>query len=245
MNMSEKNSSNGSLFNGRDLDDADGEKCIFCGFDNDHALEEHHVIPRRVGGPDTSDNLITVCANCHNTLESVYDNLFWARVGSLQFSLEDLNIDVSRQSDLSKFDGGSDVAPGLEVQDSDDTTEDVGVVRSLIKKKTKFEIIQRVYRHDGIQATQGDLADCIGYSQQYISGIVNGRHIPDENDDRIKLAYQEDTSIFGIEREAAEQEARSEILNTLYEHEEIVATQTALAECTQLSKNKVSRILKN
>jgi hypothetical protein len=41
----------------------DGDCCQVCGFDT--LVEVHHTIPRRHGGPDTLDNLITLCPNHH------------------------------------------------------------------------------------------------------------------------------------------------------------------------------------
>jgi 5-methylcytosine-specific restriction endonuclease McrA len=41
----------------------DGARCQVCGFDT--LVEVHHIIPRRHGGPDTLDNLITLCPNHH------------------------------------------------------------------------------------------------------------------------------------------------------------------------------------
>ena len=41
----------------------DGARCQVCGFDT--LVEVHHIMPRRQGGPDTLDNLITLCPNHH------------------------------------------------------------------------------------------------------------------------------------------------------------------------------------
>jgi len=41
----------------------DGARCRICGFDT--MVEVHHIIARRHGGPDTLDNLITLCPNHH------------------------------------------------------------------------------------------------------------------------------------------------------------------------------------
>lgn len=40
-----------------------GGKCIICGFDE--VVEVHHIIPRRVGGDDSPENLILLCPNHH------------------------------------------------------------------------------------------------------------------------------------------------------------------------------------
>jgi 5-methylcytosine-specific restriction endonuclease McrA len=41
----------------------DKARCRICGFDT--LVEVHHIIPRRQGGPDMLDNLITLCPNHH------------------------------------------------------------------------------------------------------------------------------------------------------------------------------------
>lgn len=52
-------------------------RCQFCGVTEDQHKDErgrgldiHHIIPRRMGGDDTVKNLISVCVECHRTLES-------------------------------------------------------------------------------------------------------------------------------------------------------------------------------
>lgn len=55
----------------------DDEQCVFCGMSREahyeqspmgRDLEVHHIVPRRVNGPDIPQNLITVCAECHTVL---------------------------------------------------------------------------------------------------------------------------------------------------------------------------------
>lgn len=55
----------------------DGWECQFCGMDNDthkdefdRALHAHHIVKDADGGEDHPRNLITVCRDCHSTLES-------------------------------------------------------------------------------------------------------------------------------------------------------------------------------
>lgn len=44
-------------------------------------MEEHHILPRRFGGGDDDKNLVTLCASCHQAVESIYDKRFWTAVG--------------------------------------------------------------------------------------------------------------------------------------------------------------------
>lgn len=57
------------------------DRCQICGDVRPRSLEEHHILPRRFGGGDHEDNLVTLCASCHRALESIYDKQFWTTVG--------------------------------------------------------------------------------------------------------------------------------------------------------------------
>ena len=49
----------------------DNNQCCFCGINiYDVSTDEtlHHKIPRRYGGTDEKENLITICLNCHRLL---------------------------------------------------------------------------------------------------------------------------------------------------------------------------------
>lgn len=43
--------------------------CVFCGATE--GLEQHHVVPRSEGGPDTPENILTVCGKHHGMLHSI------------------------------------------------------------------------------------------------------------------------------------------------------------------------------
>lgn len=53
------------------------DACYFCGTAEAAALETHHVVPRRFGGSDDPENLVDVCASCHNKLEDLYGPRFY------------------------------------------------------------------------------------------------------------------------------------------------------------------------
>lgn len=55
------------------------DRCRICGEDNPVVLEEHHKVPRRFGGGDSAENLVTLCANCHTAVEAIYDDGFFER----------------------------------------------------------------------------------------------------------------------------------------------------------------------
>lgn len=57
-------------------------RCFICGEDNPNVLQTHHVVPRRFGGGDTRQNRATLCANCHEAIEKLYDNDFFVRLAT-------------------------------------------------------------------------------------------------------------------------------------------------------------------
>jgi hypothetical protein len=55
-------------------------RCFICSKENPNVLETHHLIPRRYGGDDTSENTVTLCANCHAAVERLYSRRFFERL---------------------------------------------------------------------------------------------------------------------------------------------------------------------
>lgn len=55
-------------------------QCYICGEDNPNVLETHHLIPRRYGGEDSNENTVSLCANCHAAVESLYGRRFYERL---------------------------------------------------------------------------------------------------------------------------------------------------------------------
>jgi hypothetical protein len=55
------------------------KRCQVCG--HDASLDEHHIVPRRYGGSDRDENLVTLCANCHRAIEEIYDDRFYRALG--------------------------------------------------------------------------------------------------------------------------------------------------------------------
>ena len=56
------------------------DECYFCGDDSD-VLERHHVVPKRHGGSDKPENLVTVCPTCHRKLERLHGQRFYDQLG--------------------------------------------------------------------------------------------------------------------------------------------------------------------
>lgn len=59
------------------------DNCYICSRGNPDTIESHHIIPSRHGGSDNDPNRVEVCATCHQALEKIYDERFWARVGAM------------------------------------------------------------------------------------------------------------------------------------------------------------------
>lgn len=47
------------------------DKCCVC-FSEDK-LESHHIIPQKIGGQHTKDNIMTLCAKCHRVITKYYN----------------------------------------------------------------------------------------------------------------------------------------------------------------------------
>lgn len=58
------------------------DECRFCG--ETRVLEDHHIIPRRFDGPDTDENVVTVCPTCHRLLERLYNKEFYEAIGAYE-----------------------------------------------------------------------------------------------------------------------------------------------------------------
>lgn len=61
------------------------DRCFICGEVNPNVLQRHHVVPRKYGGDDSAQNIVTLCANCHHAIEQLYDRRFYTR---LKYALE-------------------------------------------------------------------------------------------------------------------------------------------------------------
>jgi 5-methylcytosine-specific restriction endonuclease McrA len=46
-----------------------------------HGLHPHHMIYKSAGGPDTEDNLLTLCHNCHRMHHDGFLRIEWGTEG--------------------------------------------------------------------------------------------------------------------------------------------------------------------
>lgn len=55
--------------------------CYICRDEHaDAALDTHHLIPKYLGGRDTEENTVQLCANCHRYIEDLYGSEFYTRL---------------------------------------------------------------------------------------------------------------------------------------------------------------------
>lgn len=57
------------------------KQCFICGIANETVLQEHHIVPKRHGGSDDDENLVDLCASCHQAVEKIYDKRFYKKLG--------------------------------------------------------------------------------------------------------------------------------------------------------------------
>jgi 5-methylcytosine-specific restriction endonuclease McrA len=48
-----------------DVDARDGYRCRVCRQFRGREIQRHHIVPRSRGGPTTTSNVISLCAECH------------------------------------------------------------------------------------------------------------------------------------------------------------------------------------
>lgn len=57
------------------------DACFICGDVNGNSHQDHHIVPRRFGGSDSDENVVTLCASCHQAVEKLYDKRFYDELG--------------------------------------------------------------------------------------------------------------------------------------------------------------------
>lgn len=61
-------------------------ECAFCG--DDRVVHHHHIIPRRFGGSDAEENLLSVCPTCHAIVERTWNDEFYDALGAKQDDID-------------------------------------------------------------------------------------------------------------------------------------------------------------
>ena len=57
------------------------DACFICGDVNENRHQVHHIVPRRVDGSSEDENLVVLCASCHQAVEKMYDARFYEELG--------------------------------------------------------------------------------------------------------------------------------------------------------------------
>lgn len=117
------------------------DMCYICGFDNEIALEEHHIIPRALGGSDHPSNLTVLCSNCHTAITNMYNRWFFRNIWEI-FEDRDYPPDLVKKNTPMglKYNDENRLVP-----DPDDGFEDViDALRLLDRGKNPNEVSRRV-----------------------------------------------------------------------------------------------------
>jgi 5-methylcytosine-specific restriction endonuclease McrA len=77
----------------------DGGKCVICGFS--HATAVHHIIPKRSGGTDRVENLVTLCPNHHYMVHANLISFDEIKIHGKPFSYPEGNVVLLRQAERS------------------------------------------------------------------------------------------------------------------------------------------------
>jgi hypothetical protein len=117
-----------------------GKQCFICGFDNEHALEEHHIIPESLNGEDSEENKEWLCANCHRAVSTMYSKWFFAKLWR-KFDEMDTPPKLVRKNPPMAF--GYDDQHNLVVEDEELFNEVLKAIRMYERGKPYREIISK------------------------------------------------------------------------------------------------------
>ena len=60
------NQSTSYIINKKSIINVRKDECYFCGYNQ--VLDEHHIVPKELGGDSNPCNIITLCPNCHTSI---------------------------------------------------------------------------------------------------------------------------------------------------------------------------------
>jgi len=112
------------------------DECFFCG--EDGALDQHHIVPKRHGGSDKDDNLVTLCPTCHAKIErELYNKEFYEKISdSLGESSDQTTIDDSQQ----KLEDKKQDKQTSDESEESEPSEPVTPLAALVLGKVKTEV---------------------------------------------------------------------------------------------------------
>jgi hypothetical protein len=131
--------------------------CEICGRNYSlTALDEHHKVPQEIGGPDTEDNIASLCNGCHQTLHRIAFDL----------------VSLSKKKTRSAQEEATDYITSLQV-------EDVGTsVAKLLELAVYLAQAKTLKKDKAIADLDGDVT--IELPQRYKALLIQaGREVKD------------------------------------------------------------------
>ena len=122
--------------------------CYFCLSEETEVLQEHHIVPRRFDGSDSTKNLVRLCPTCHEKIERLYDSRFY----------EELNQENANKSCVGGMDFKSQAKVSQDVQKIIQQLQDE--TENEATRPDSDDIIRRAYRE-------------FGYKQEVVVGVIS------------------------------------------------------------------------
>lgn len=176
------------------------DTCYFCG--SDGPIQTHHLIPRRFDGSDAIRNLVDLCPTCHQRLERLYDDTFFAAIGAgpmdkqvqliLRAAVEDIEDTVAETSNVLNQLSNNIEKKYIRVENTDDAVENAierikqppeGVITSTEQVSNIDALIEAVQLHD-TEIPGGASVD------QVRGELVPDQLTPDEFEEALRAAKQ-------------------------------------------------------
>ncbi|QIO25411.1 HNH endonuclease [Haloarcula sp. JP-L23] len=146
------------------------EDCYFCG--EQGALDSHHIVPKRHGGTDKNENLVTVCPTCHRKLETLYDKEFYESIGIKELDDADINekaIDFKLRTPV-------EAIPGISFTRSDELSRaNIFTVRELANADSEVVSEKTNLSEGQVSEWSKDAQQWRGQSIEVVSGISDKR----------------------------------------------------------------------
>lgn len=145
----------------------DTDSCFICGDDNQNALQTHHIVPRRHGGSDKDENLVRLCANCHQAIERLYNKRFYRKLGVAD----------------------RDKAPGKVLDEIYETAEN-GMENAISNHESEFEEFPELneYRRIPDETLENlGVGEWRGFHLGYYDALANILHHVVEDDEEIPM----------------------------------------------------------
>jgi hypothetical protein len=146
------------------------DACYFCG--EQGALDSHHIVPKRHGGTDQKENLVTVCPTCHRKLETLYDKNFYENIGIQE--RDNQGVDESAINFKSRT--PIEAIPGISFARSEELSRaNIFTVRELANSNPEVLSENTDFSETQVAKWSKDAQEWRGQSVDVVSGISNKR----------------------------------------------------------------------